>query len=37
LSGMRAHEVDGLVGRVASPEVDRVTVGDFTAVAFAAR
>ena len=34
LGGMRAHEVDGLVQRVACPEIQRVTVGDFTAVAF---
>ncbi|MFN3241690.1 MAG: 50S ribosomal protein L11 methyltransferase [Planctomycetota bacterium] len=36
LSGMRGHEVDGLVERVGRPEVDRTTVGEFTAVAFAA-
>ena len=36
LSGMRAHEVDGLVGRIPGVEVDRETFGAFTAVRFAA-
>jgi ribosomal protein L11 methylase PrmA len=36
LSGMRAHEVDGLVASVPGREVDRETLGAFTAVRFVA-
>ena len=36
LSGMRAPEVDDLVARVPGREVDRETLGAFTAVRFAA-
>lgn len=34
LGGMRAHEVDGLLGRVPAREVRRETLGAFTAIAF---
>ncbi|MFT4511549.1 MAG: ribosomal protein L11 methylase PrmA [Planctomycetota bacterium] len=37
LSGMRAHEVDDLVASVPAREVDRETLGAFTAVRFTAR
>lgn len=36
LSGMREHEVDGLVARVPAREVDRQTLGAFTSVRFRA-
>lgn len=36
LSGMREHEVAALASGVGRPEIDRVTVGAFTAVAFSA-
>ena len=34
VSGLRAHEVDAFVALVGAPEVGRVTVGAFTALAF---
>ena len=37
LSGMRQREVDGVVRAVGRAQLDRVRVGDFTAVAFSAK